>query len=186
VGACYGPAVAARRTASWLLPLLAASLACGYTIERASSAVSPDAPRLSIRTLANDSAEPGLERLVSEALRREWSRRGHFRLVGDPEDADWVVSGRVLPLMIQTRTLSSAVLALEQTVTLRVELDVTGRQAGALRAWRLPGPLSTESEIYFASADLEATRKNRTEALRRVAELVAERVADAISVEVGS
>jgi hypothetical protein len=180
--------VAAPRTTSWaLLLLVAASFACGYTVERAASAAAPGAPRLSIRTLRNDSSEPGLERLVSDAMRREWSRRGHFRLVADPEDADWVVSGRVLPLTIQTRTLSSAVLALEQTVTLRVELDLTGRGAGeAPRRRRLPNQLSTESELYFASADLEATRKNRTEALRRVAELVAERVADAVAGEVGS
>lgn len=169
---------------SGLALLVAAALACGYTIERAPSALSPDAPRLSIRTLDNSSVEPGLDRLVSEALRREWSRRGRVRLVSDPAHADWVLSGRVLPLVIQTRTLSSVVLALEQTVTLRVELDlVTPAAAGASRR-RLPRQLLGESEIYFASADLEATRKNRQEALRRVAGLVAERVVDAVTDEV--
>ena len=39
-------------------------------------------------------------------------------------------------------------------------------------------------EIYFASADLEATRKNRSEAIHRVAGLVAERVVDAVDLEV--
>ena len=164
--------------------LVAAALGCGYTVERASSAASPDAPRLSVRTLDNDSAEPGLDRLMSEALRKEWSLRGHFRLVADPQRADIVVEGRVLPLLIRARTLSSVVLAIEQTVTLRVELAwmaSAGDRAGRRRP--MSPRLLTESEIYFASADLEASRKNRKEALRRVAGLIAERAADVLASE---
>ena len=163
--------------------LVAAPLGCGYTVERAMSAASPDAPRLLIRTLDNESSEPGLERLMSEALRREWSSRGHFRLVSDRERADFVVGGRVLPLLIRNRTLSSVVLVIEQTVTLRVALD--WRKPGGKRSGKQSVPLGllTESEIYFASADLEASRTNRTEALRRVAGLIAERAADALASE---
>ena len=165
--------------------LVAAVLGCGYTVERASSAASPDAPRLSVRTLDNDSAEPGLERLMSEALRKEWLRRGHFRLVADPQRADFVVEGRVLPLRVRTQTLSSVVLAIEHSVTLRVELAWMA-SAGELAGRRqlLPTRLLTESEIYLSSADLEASRKNRKEALRRVAGLIAERAADAFASEV--
>jgi hypothetical protein len=178
--------VLALRLGSAVALLAALALGCGYTVQRAPSALSAEAPRLSIRTLDNDSSEPGLERLVSDALRREWIRRGHFRLVGDPGAADWVVSGRVLPLRIHTRTLSSVVLALEQTVTLRVEVHLTSRGAEAAKPGRqrLPLQLLSESEIYFASADLEVTRKNRREALRRVAGLVAERVVEAVDFEV--
>lgn len=177
--------MAALRTWSLAgLALLAtAGFACGYTVDRAPSALSDDAPRLSIRTLDNESSEPGLDRLVSDALRREWMRRGRVRLVGDPARADWVISGRVLPLHIQTRTMSSVVLALEQTVTLRIELEWTTRSAAGSTRQLLPGQLLGESEIYFASADLEATRKNRVEALRRVAGLVAERVVDVVDAE---
>jgi hypothetical protein len=38
----------------------------------------------------------------------------------------------------------------------------------------------TESEFYLASADVEAMRKNRQEALRRVAGLLAQRVHDSL------
>ncbi len=37
-----------------------------------------------------------------------------------------------------------------------------------------------ESEIYLASSDIEVTRKNRQEALRRVASLLAGRIHDAL------
>ena len=38
----------------------------------------------------------------------------------------------------------------------------------------------TGTELYLASADLEAGRKNRREALRRVADVLAARVHDAL------
>lgn len=190
MGRTRGDARGARplpaRLAFAVTSLVAAALigGCGYTVERTSSAIAADAPRMAIRTLSNDSAEPGLDRMVTEALRREWMRRGQVRLVEDPGGADLVLSGRVLPLQIQTRTLSSVVLALEQTVWLRVELELQSHAGdGTTRARTLPGSLLRESEIFFASADLEASRKNRVEALRRVAGLVAERAADLVATE---
>lgn len=163
-------------------------LACGYTIDRAPSATSPDAPRFLIHTLRNDSFEPGIERVVTNALRRQWQHRARFRLVDDPGGAQWVLRGRVLPLMTQARTLSSVVLALEYSVTVRVELALERLpQPGlARRVQSLPAGLLRETEIYFASADLEATRKNREEALRLIADLIAQRVADVVDDEVGS
>jgi len=165
---------------------LLVSAGCGYTIDRAPGAADPAAPSLAIRRLTNDSSEPGIERVVSEALRREWLRRGRFRLVSDPARADWVISGRVLPLLVQTRTLSSVVLSLEQTLVLRVELDLRPMdgESGLGAPRRLPPQLLRESELYFASADVEAARKNRSEAIHRVAGLVAERVVEAVDIEV--
>jgi len=161
---------------------------CGYTIDRAPPAVSPDAPRFAIRTLRNDSFEPGVERLVTQALRRQWMDRARFRLVDDPSAAQWVLTGRVLPLATRPRTLSSVVLALEYSVTVQIELGLEGRSpsGGAGKVQKLPAGLLRETEVYFASADLEATRKNRQEALRLIADLIAQRVADVVGDEVGS
>lgn len=155
-------------------------LACGYTVERHRGVSDGDAPRIAIATLDNDSSEPGVERLVSEALRRECLRRGRYRLVEDVRDADGVLSGRVLSVVKRTETLSSVVLALEQAVTLSVELQL--RKPGSAPI-ELPGGLLSESEIFLSSADLEAARKNKTEALRRVSGLIAERAHDAVDVE---
>jgi len=166
----------------------AGALACGYTIDRAPPATSPDAPRFAIRTLRNDSFEPGIERVVTNALRRQWAYRARFQLVEDPGDAQWLLTGRVLPLLTRPQTLSSVVLALEYSVTLQVELALErSPQPGAPRKVRpLPAGLLRDTEIYFASADLEATRKNRAEALQMIADLIAQRVADVVGDEVGS
>lgn len=155
-------------------------LACGYTVERHTGVSDVDAPRIAIATLDNDSSEPGVERLVSEALRRECLRRGRYRLVEDVRDADGVLSGRVLSVVKRTETLSSVVLALEQAVTLSVELEL--RKLGSAPV-ELPSGLLSESEIFLASADIEAARKNKTEALRRVSGLIAERAHDAVDAE---
>lgn len=156
--------------ATWL-PL--ATGACGYRLVR-----SEDLPwrRVSVETLDNDSTEPGVELVVSEALRKELLRRGSFRLV-DPGEADVVVGGRVQPVRTRGQSLSSVSLALEYTVTLA--LDVELREPGG-EARSLPAAALSESEIYLASANAEATRKNRQEALRRLSEVLAGRVADAL------
>ncbi|MEZ4218867.1 MAG: LPS assembly lipoprotein LptE [Myxococcota bacterium] len=169
-----------------VLAIALAASGCGYTLVRHAGPLADDAPRMLLRTLDNDSTEPGLERIVSEALRREWLRRGRYRLVADPDAADWLLTGRVLPVQVRTDTLSPVVLAVEQTLTLGVELTVAplrARKEGAAGA-ALPTATLRESEIFFSSPDLEVGRKNRREALMRVAALVAERAHDAVDQEI--
>jgi len=133
---------------------------------------------VAVRTLENRSSEPGVELLVTEALRREILRRGALRLVGDPRLADWVVRGHVLPLTTSSKSFSSVQLALEYRVTLAVELEVDrGEELEPIIFHRRT---LEETELYLASADLEAGRKNRKEALRRVSEVLADRVHDAL------
>ena len=176
---------AATRSLStaFCLALTLATVACGYRVARHPGTLAEDAPRMLIRTLDNDSSEPGLERVVSEALRREWLRRGRYRLVSDPARADWVLEGRVLPVQVRTETLSSVVLAVEQTLTLGVELRVERARGGEATPHALPAASLRESEIYFASPDLEVGRKNRDEARRQVAPRIAARAGAAVDQE---
>ena len=76
---------------------------CGYKQVKYAQALG-DARRVSVQTLSNDSDEPGIEMMVSEALRREFLRRGAVVLVEDPEKADLALRGRVLG--IRTRQLN--------------------------------------------------------------------------------
>ena len=71
--------------------LLLAQGGCGYSVVRYGSGLG-DARRVAIRGLTNDSFEPGVESLVSEALSHEFLRRGALRLVDTPETADLVIS----------------------------------------------------------------------------------------------
>lgn len=157
--------------------LVLAAGCAGYQVVGARRGLG-DVQRVAVQPLANRSYEPGIERLVTDALIREFQRRGGASVVRDPAAADLVLSGAVLPLQTRSRSFSSVELALELEVEMRVEL-VARRPDGSevpidpsvLRDW----------ELYLASPDVEVERKNRDEALRRLAALLATRVHDALS-----
>lgn len=161
---------------AFLFVPLALVCGCGYRFVGGSESLR-DVRVVSIETPRNDSFQTGAEYVVAEALRGELLRRGGATLSEDPERADLVISGRVLEVESRPRSLSSVVLALEFELALSLELEATARDGGPLA---LPGRL-TETELYVASADVEAERKNRDEALGRVAQLAATRFFDALS-----
>lgn len=157
--------------------VVALLLGCGYRPVRYAAGLG-DVRSLAIRTLENDSYEPGVEYVVSEALRREFLRRGAVRLIEDPGAADLVLSGSVAGVSTQGRAFSSVLLSLEYELTLDLALRATLRDG---REVPLDAASLRESERYLASADVEAQRKNREEAVRRVSSLLAGRVHDALA-----
>lgn len=149
----------------------------GYHVVRTDTALGP-VRRVAVQTLENHSFEPGIEVMVSDALRREFQRGGGVAVVADPAQADLVLSGAVLDLVTTARSFSSVAFGLEYQVELRLALtakradgNVIALNADALREW----------ELYLTSADVEAERKNRDEALRRVASVLAERTREFLS-----
>lgn len=164
-----------------LASCLGAGVGCGYRVVGYRGG-SPEHVDVSIRTLGNETAEPGIELLVSDALRREFLRAGRIRLVEQSGRADWAVTGQVAALRTTSRSFSAAVRALEFTVFMQLYVEVQGLEGERLRLD--PFALS-ESEIYLASADVEVSRKNRQEALRRLAAVLAKRVYDEIELLTG-
>jgi hypothetical protein len=166
-----------------LAPLLGALLClalvsgCGYRLLR--QADGRDL-RISVVTLGNDSLEPGVELTVTRALREEFLRRAAPRLVSNPAAADWVVRGRVLPLEVRANSFDTVSLALEYQVEVVLELEIVAADGDRIV---LDRSSLQQSELYLASADPEATRKNREEALRRIADILAGRVHDAVGLQ---
>ncbi len=165
------------REVAFVVAVCTALSGCGYKFVRYQGALG-DVDSVAIETLANESYEPGIEYIVADAFRREFLRRGAVRLTDDGGGADLVLSGSVLPVETAGLSLSSVILAIEYQLTLSL----------AIQATRLDGtevPIDSralrESERYLVSGDVEATRKNREEALRRVAAVLAERVHDALA-----
>ncbi|MEE8166683.1 MAG: LPS assembly lipoprotein LptE [Myxococcota bacterium] len=177
--------------ASFVLPILAASLlslwGCGYrplpfsagnpSDGRASPGTLGVPTRLAVMAIRNDSPEPWLDRILTDALRREMEARGALRLVNDPADADLVLRGHVRPLHTRSKSFSSFVLALEYSVTLELDLEVV-RASGDIV--RLDSEMLSETDVYLASADIEVTRTHKLEALRRLSDILASRIADTI------
>jgi hypothetical protein len=160
----------------WILaPALVAS-GCGYQIVRYRDALG-DARRVAIVGLVNDSFEPGLDSLVSDAISREFLRRGALEVVPDPETADLIVSGAVERLQTRSEAFSSIEFVLEFRVTMRLDLKVQRSDGTRIRIGRRA---LRESEFYQSSADVEVTRTNRKEALERLAGILAGRFHDAL------
>jgi len=161
-----------------LVGILVAS-GCGYQLVGRGSVVGA-ARSVALEGFSNETKEPGIEGIVSDALYREFARRGDLRLVSDPSRADLVVSGAVARAFVSARSFSSVQLTVEYQAWLRLSVTVQPREGKPLR---LDPRSLAESDRFLASADVEVGRKNREEAFRRLAGILAARVHDALYVE---
>jgi hypothetical protein len=150
--------------------------ACGYTPVRYADALG-DAKTVAIVGLVNETFEPGIEAIVSDALAREFLRRGALRVVEQRARADLVVSGAVAQLGVSRKSFSSVALAIEYELRLSLALKIARRDGTVVP---LDAAAQTETERYVASAEVEVERTHREEALRRLATLLAGRVHDAV------
>lgn len=165
----------------WAIVLWLLVAGCGYQSQLARRAdaegVERDPVRLAVIALRNDSPEPWLDRILTDALRREMAARAGVDLVDDPSRAELVLRGRIRPLDIRSRSFSSFVAALEFALTLQLDLEVVRASGDVVR---LDPAMLTESGVYLASADVEVMRTNRLELLRRLSDQLAVRVADTL------
>ncbi len=147
---------------------------CSYKLVRYDGALG-DLQTVAIAPLENNSYEAGLELMLSDAFLQEFLRRKALRVIDDPGQADLVLEGKIQPVRTAQRSFSSVVLVLEYEVGVTLDLQAILRDGSELP---LDQAVLHESEIYLASADHEATRKNREEALRRISAVLAGRVHD--------
>lgn len=177
-----------RRKLSWLLLgvvlWFSGVLGCGYQSMMGPSGnglagtEEGGAPaRIVVLALTNDSPEPWLDRIVTDAVRREMSARGGFKLVDERSAADLTLRGRVRPLDIRSKSFSGFVAALEYELTVALDLELVLESGQTIR---LDSRILSESDVYLASADIEVTRSNRLETMRRLSDLLSSRVADLI------
>lgn len=176
------------------ISLVAAIAACGYHSTLGPPPAAPAAARgeggdlghglasrerarVAVVALRSDSPEPWLDRIVTDALRREVGGRARLSLTEEPANAALQLRGRIRPLDINSRSFSSFVAALEYSLTLALDLEVRLSNGDVVK---LDPAMLSETDSYLASPDIEVTRTNRLEALRRMSDLLATRVADAI------
>lgn len=168
--------------------LLVATSACGYHSTlgprpRADSGrgdatrAGGERARVAVVALRSDSPEPWLDRIVTDALRREVGGRARLVLTENPASAALQLRGRIRPIDITSRSFSSFVAALEYSLTLALDLEVRLANGDVVK---LDPAMLSETDSYLASPDIEVTRTNRLEALRRMSDQLATRVADAI------
>lgn len=135
---------------------------------------------LDVTTFENDTLEPGIELMLGSALRSEFARPGLVRGVVKAASPDYTLEGQVKSVTTSSRTLTTQIRAIEFTVVVRIE-PVLVRNADG-RKLKLDRLSRSADEVYLASFDLEISRKNREEALRRIAAVLADRIYDDVEI----
>jgi len=152
--------------------------ACGYHIRGFSSS---DRERsIAVLPFRNETTEPNVEILITDALRKLFIKRGRFKLTS-PSDADLIFRGRVLKIY----TSDVAHLDVEKTTETRVYvvLDVrcenpkTGKVVWQDNQFRF-------YEEYKQGTYAFETFGARQAALEYLAEQVAERIYDRFTIHV--
>ncbi len=159
-----------------MLFLALACAACGYKLVRHDEGIG-GAETVAVKTFDNETNEPGVEAFVSDAIRREVLERG-VRIVEDVEAADLVIEGDVR-LFSGGRSFSSVVLALDYEVTMVWNVEV--RRGGEEKTLWVDRRALRETEFVLASADVEALRRNRREAIIRLSAVLADRLYDSLA-----
>jgi hypothetical protein len=162
-----------------LLLIIGLGLGCGYRLSN-SLKEGQKPVTLDVTTFENDTLEPGIELMLGSALRSEFARPGLVRGVVKAASPDYTLEGQVKSVTTSSRTLTTQIRAIEFTVVVRIE-PVLVRNADG-RKLKLDRLSRSADEVYLASFDLEISRKNREEALRRIAAVLADRIYDDVEV----
>jgi len=178
---------------------LSTLIGCGYGFQGSGSVLPPDVKRVYIPMAENNTSEPGLSLLLSEALRDQFERYGVLSVVSDSESADAVLRAKILKLRRETRTVTSntdTALQLMTIMTVAAELrrvsgPVLWRNSGlsASKAFGTSSDVVVTSSAEFAGGNLgagdlsaldtrEISRGQEKEAIADLTEQVARRVYD--------
>jgi Lipopolysaccharide-assembly len=88
--------------------LLVVSLSgCGYTFTGSGSTLPPDVKRVYIPLVQNNSSEPGIARVMTEALRDRFDRYGAVTVVDSDNEADAILTAKILRLVREADTVQS-------------------------------------------------------------------------------
>lgn len=171
--------------------------ACGYTFRGGESVLPPDVKTIFVPIVRNATTEPGIDIILTEALRDEFERYGVLQVTESRGGADAVLEATIQSINQETRTSTSNTdNALQQATVMIVSAELR-RKSGPL-LWKNPTILVTKvfgldsSAVVASSADfatggidsstlssldaLEVTRGQQKQALEELTEQVATRV----------
>lgn len=172
---------------------------CGYEFQGSGSVLPADVKRVYIPIAENNSTEPALALLVTEAVRDRFERFGVVSIVDEQKDADAILQAKVLKVKHDTNTVSGrADTALQQNTTLSLAAEL--RRVSGPVLWRNPNLSvtkvfgSTAGSVVTTSADFagsglsssdigsldsrELARGQEQQALSDLADLAARRIYD--------
>jgi outer membrane lipopolysaccharide assembly protein LptE/RlpB len=139
----------------YLIILLAFFLmSCGYQFQGSGSILPPDVKTVAIPLVQNDTTDSTLTLTLTEALRSRFDRYGVVTVVERADDADAVLSTRIVKVSTDVQGVTSATdIELESSVTMDISAELK-RQSGQV-LWRNPNLRVTKS--YASVSDTVVT-----------------------------
>ena len=138
----------------------------------AAPASSTPPPRVVIRMLRNASFEPNLEVRFTNYIRHEFSSGSGAQVVSEGEEADLVLSGNILTVIVPTLSFTQT-----QTLESRTEV-VVGVTVSETRTKQVVwSHMSKGASEFFVTSDLQFNRVLQNRALEQAGRYIAEDVA---------
>lgn len=111
-----------------LLVVASAAAGCGYALVGTSRGSLPEEVKnLYVTTFVNETPRVGLEQLVTDAVLRELATRARLKPVSQPEQADAVLSGRLLSYSVAPVRFDETGRALEYEISLVAKVSLVER-----------------------------------------------------------
>ncbi|MFQ5458163.1 MAG: LPS assembly lipoprotein LptE [Myxococcota bacterium] len=176
------PGRARAKTTAGAAPLLCLALlalpvaGCGVHFVERSDAIPENLKTVAIPLWENQTSEPGLDTIFTNAAVKEFSTKGWLK-PASMEGADTILEGRIELIDIQPLSFSSVAIELENriSVTASVTLRRSDDRSILWSSSRLVG-----EEEYDTTPDFNVNLRNREQALRKLAIDMAGTVHDAI------
>lgn len=163
------------RAWSWCLLSLVTILlpwGCGYTPIARQGSLSPlEATTLAVPIFTNRTSEPGLELLLTEAVRREFQGDGRLRIVS-MNQSEAVLKGAVVRYGLKPLSFDRQDNATEYRAELEIEVTLVGRGQEVVFFRKT---LVSEQE-FPVSAAVVSSEAHRVEALRQVSTKLAQQL----------
>ncbi len=149
--------------------------ACGYALVDESAVFGPDVRQIRLEMFQNETNEPGLERMLADAIYEEFLRGGTLEPTWNGSGAPLRMSGVIRSVEVRASALDSVGLSLENQVELVLDVTVS-RLTGGEPVWA--AERITLVERFSASADPNVHETARQRALRRLSSIAATRIRD--------
>lgn len=161
-----------------LLALIAVVFgSCGYRLQPEGKGRFADpSVRIDLSPFRNDTIEADAGAQIASKLREELRRRGYLGSYGKI-GADYLVEGRVRELREDVFSKASDRFALENRLTLVVDIRVVDVRGGGV-LWKDAGLSETAS--YYAGQDAQYTESNRRAAIEETVRRIVLRMAQTI------
>jgi outer membrane lipopolysaccharide assembly protein LptE/RlpB len=142
--------------------------ACGYRFSGSGSLPS-DIESVHIAMFKNNSAETGLENIVTNDLIYEFTRK-RGSVIQKSDQAEGLLTGVIRSVRADTIARQGQSTSLTRRVVVAVDIKLTDRSGAVL--WSQNNV--TESEAYNVVADKQTTEQNKKDAILKVSKRLAE------------